>query len=368
MVSTLRPASVPSSTDPNVHFDKVRLPNPAGRQYLGRAIGPDEKLYASTTTGEILRYPINPNGTLGEDKVSSRSSRTPTAAGGLVHRAHVRPLLDAPTTSCSGSRDPRPRMKMRPTSPGRSHSSPAPNLSDVQDRVIHLPRAGATTSPTSPCFGPDARSTSGRPRPAAWRPDLAWGNRSERLLSAAILRLTPPSSGPAPRRLTRRGRQIQPLRQDRAADDLRNRRPQRLRPGLDSNGNLYAPANGSATGGNTPAGASGMPPIGDVAEPETDYLFRLRKGWLLRTPQSRRATRTSSTAATRQPAWTQYEIAEYPVGTKPDANWQPAAFDMGMHESPRWASIEYHGNARSAGRWKGKLLVVRTAAATTSSP
>ena len=58
-----------SNTDPNVHFDKVTLPTTAGRQYLGLAIGPDDKLYAGTTTGEILRFPINADGTLGTAEV-----------------------------------------------------------------------------------------------------------------------------------------------------------------------------------------------------------------------------------------------------------------------------------------------------------
>ena len=58
-----------SNTDPNVHFEKVGLPATAGRQYLGLAIGPDDKLYAGTTTGEILRFPINADGTLGAAEV-----------------------------------------------------------------------------------------------------------------------------------------------------------------------------------------------------------------------------------------------------------------------------------------------------------
>ena len=53
-----------------------------------------------------------------------------------------------------------------------------------------------------------------------------------------------------------------------------------------SNGQLYAPTNGSAAGGNTAAGG-GVPPITGLPQPETDYLFRIQPQRLLRPPQPR---------------------------------------------------------------------------------
>ena len=108
-----------------------------------------------------------------------------------------------------------------------------------------------------------------------------------------------------------------------------------------------------------------MPAITDVAEPETDYLFRIRKGYYYGHPNPVRheyVLNGGNPTAGVDP----YELAEYPVGTKPDPHWQPAAFDMGMHESPDGA-IEYHGSARSAGRSITSSWSSVTAAAATSS-
>ena len=77
-----------SSTDPNVHFDKVSLPTTAG-QYLGLAVGPDNKLYAGTTTGEIVRFLINTDGTFGPRKCSRRWSHTTGSRTELRYRAGV---------------------------------------------------------------------------------------------------------------------------------------------------------------------------------------------------------------------------------------------------------------------------------------
>ncbi len=51
------------------------------------------------------------------------------------------------------------------------------------------------------------------------------------------------------------------------------------------------------------------------------------------------------------------EVASYPVGTKPDANYRGYAFDFQMNKSPNGV-IEYRNNAFN-GVLKGKILVVR---------
>ena len=47
-----------------VSFEKVSLSTTSGKQYTSLVIGPDNRLYATTIDGFILRFPINSNGTL----------------------------------------------------------------------------------------------------------------------------------------------------------------------------------------------------------------------------------------------------------------------------------------------------------------
>jgi glucose/arabinose dehydrogenase len=346
-----------SSTDPNVHFDKVSLPTTAGRQYLGLAIGPDDKLYAGTTTGEILRFPINADGTLGAAEVLESLVTYDGGAPSFVTGLAFDPSSTADhlvlwvTRSAAAWED-------APDWTGKVTELTGPNLEDVQDRVIHLPRAVRDHVTDQPVFGPDGAiyfcqaSTS-----SMGDPDLAWGNRKEHLLSAAILRLDPAKlgTGTLDALTFDAGGKYNPYAKDAPltlyASGVRNAYDLVWH----SNGNLYAPTNGSATGGNTPAGP-GVPAITDVAEPETDYLFRIRKGYYYGHPNPVRheyVLNGGNPTAGVDP----YELAEYPVGTKPDPHWQPAAFDMGMHESPDGA-IEYHGSA-FGGALDHKLLVVR---------
>jgi glucose/arabinose dehydrogenase len=346
-----------SNTDPNVHFDKVPLPATAGRQYLGLAIGPDNKLYAGTTTGEILRFPINRDGTLGVAEVLESLVAYDGGAPSFVTGLAFDPSSTADhlvlwvTRSAAAWED-------APDWTGKVTELTGPNLEDVQDRVIHLPRAVRDHVTDQPAFGPDGAiyfcqaSTS-----SMGDPDLAWGNRKEHLLSAAILRLDPAKlgTGTLDALTFDAGGKYNPYAKDAPltlyATGVRNAYDLVWH----SNGQLYAPTNGSATGGNTPAGP-GVPAVKDVAEPETDYLFRIRKGYYYGHPNPVRheyVLNGGNPTAGVDP----YELAEYPVGTKPDPHWQPAAFDMGMHESPDGA-IEYHGSA-FGGALDHKLLVVR---------
>src|SRR4051812_22460722 len=55
--------------DPNVVFSKVSLPTASGRRFTGITIGPDHRLYAGTMDGEIVRFDINNDGTVGAPTV-----------------------------------------------------------------------------------------------------------------------------------------------------------------------------------------------------------------------------------------------------------------------------------------------------------
>ena len=147
-----------------------------------------------------------------------------------------------------------------------------------------------------------------------------------------------------------------------------------------SNGQLYVPTNGSASGGNTPAtpnplpagcanridsGTNGaytgpsVPGLTAVGE-QHDFLFRVVGGGYYGHPNPVRCewvlnggNPTSGTDTA--------QVTAYPVGTQPDRNWRGNAFDFGLHFSPNGA-IEYKSNT-FGGSLRGKLLVVRYSAA-----
>ena len=345
-----------SSTDPNVRFDKLALPDTVGRQYLSLAVGPDNKLYAGTAAGEIVRFPINADGTLGAAQVIDSLVRADGAASfvtGLAFDPSSTPdhLVLWVTRSAAAWFD-------APDWPGKVTELSGANLEAVQDRVVHLPRATRDHLTDQLAFGPDGAIYFCQAAESAMgEADLAWGNRPEHLLSAAILRLDVAKLG---------GGTLDALTPDGggAYDPYAPSAPLTIyatgvRNTFDlvwhSNGQLYAPGNGSASGGNTPAGP-GVPGITGVAETETDYLFRIAPGRYYGHPNPQRheyVLNGGNPTAGPDP----YEIPEYPVGTQPDPRWQPAAFDMGAHESPDGA-IEYLGGA-FGGALDHKLLVCR---------
>ncbi len=53
-----------AAADPSIAFEKVPLTTAQGQTYTGVTMGPDGRLYASTVTGLIQRFDINPDGTL----------------------------------------------------------------------------------------------------------------------------------------------------------------------------------------------------------------------------------------------------------------------------------------------------------------
>jgi hypothetical protein len=120
-------------------------------------------------------------------------------------------------------------------------------------------------------------------------------------------------------------------------------------------GQFYVPTNGGSAGGNTPAG-DGAPALTNLPEPENDWLFHVFPGGYYGHPN---------------PLWNHFvmnggnlkggdgfaEVGAYPLGTKPDPQWQPAIYDFGPHVSANGV-IEYLSNTFS-GKLKHDLIVCR---------
>jgi hypothetical protein len=200
-------------------------------------------------------------------------------------------------------------------------------------------------------------------------PDATWGNRAERVLSAAILRLDParlPATLPLDVK-TEDGGAYDPY----AANVPLTLHATGVRNAFDltwhRNGHLYAPTNGSAAGGNTPAtpatlpascarrGYTGpaVPALTNVPTAETDYVFDVKPGRYYGHPNPARCEWVlaggNPTGGTDP-----FQVGAYPVGTQPDPNMDLAGtYDAGLHASANGV-IEYRG-----GVLDGKLLVVR---------
>ena len=182
-----------------------------------------------------------------------------------------------------------------------------PDLSDYHDVVVNLPRGVKDHLNNQPVFGPDgALYFCQASNTAMGAPDHEWGWRPERLLSAAILRLdvTKLAGGTPLDVKTEDGGAYDPF----AAGAPLTIYATGIRNGYDllfhCNGQLYAPINGSAAGGNAPGvrptRAAPAPAASTPASPtpaptsrrcrtsqqtEDDTLLIVERGALLRPPQ-----------------------------------------------------------------------------------
>ncbi|WP_242919897.1 Ig-like domain-containing protein [Pontibacter liquoris] len=346
--------------------------------FTSLAIGPDHRLYAATSGGKIERWDINADGTFnnhvtiapfGTDRrllIGLRFDPAATASNLIAWISHSDPNFTG-AAEWSGK-----ISRVNLTTP----ASP-----QVVDYVINLPRSYKDHSTNSIDFGPDGAlyvvqgSNSGM-----GSPDAAWGNRSEKLLNAAVLRLdiarakvvglpvdvktadggsyNPYASG-APLTIYASG--------VRNAYDLV----------WHSNGQLYVPTNGSAAGSNIPALKNGMtwsngqvytgpdiPALTDVRQTQGDYLFRVQKGGyyghpnVLRNEYIMNGGNPTSREDPGEIVWTIDGVNYgYAVGTPAEPNYRGWAYDFGLNISPNGA-IEYKSNA-FGGKLQGKIMVCR---------
>ncbi|MEH1999820.1 MAG: Ig-like domain-containing protein [Nostoc sp.] len=368
----------------NITFEQISLPNVPAKPYTTVSIGPDNKLYAATLLGEILRFPINANGTLGKPQTISSLQ---TANGG--NRTIIGMHFDPSSTNASnlilwvtnnyywnGTVN-------APEWSGKITRLSGSNLETVQDYVVDLPRSSRDHLTNSIEFKPNqpkvlyvlqgSNNSTGAP-------NNAWSNRPERLLSAAVLRVDLSKITSLPLSVkTEDGGTYNPFKAGAAVTIFASG----IRNGYDlvwhTNGQLYVPTNGSAAGGNTPNTpiplplacqnridkatnraytSPSVPSIRNIGT-QRDYLFRVVKNGYYGHPNSKRCEWVlnggNPTAAT-DPG----EVKEYPIGTLPDRNWKGIAFDFGEHFSPN-GIIEYRSNVLG-GKLQGKLLVTRYSA------
>ncbi|HET9518879.1 MAG TPA: Ig-like domain-containing protein [Actinoplanes sp.] len=351
-----------------------------GSAFTSVVKGPDGRLYAGTLDGYIHRFPINADGTLGTPTVIDSVRAHATAAGlpGAPRRTVIGMAFDPASTAAN------PILWISdnyqfigvydvPDWSSKIAKLTGPDLGTYTEVVTDLPRSVKDHETNSLAFGPDgALYISQGSNNGMGAPEPAWGNRPDRLLSAAVLRLDPallPATLPLNVK-TEDGGSYNP----RAAGAPLTIHATGVRNAYDlvwhRNGHLYAPTNGSAAGGNTPATPTPLPascanrPDGPYTGPsvpaingnpqaETDFVFDVRPGRYYGHPNPTRCEWVLNGGNPTGGA-DPYQVDAYPVGTLPDRNYDVAnTYDAGLHASANGA-VEYIGGALD-----GKLLVVR---------
>jgi len=343
--------------DGNIVFSKTTQASSTGRRYSSLAWGPDNKLYAGTLDGQILRFSVGSGGTLGSPEVFTTVNTNngenrfiigmefdpaSTAGNLILWVSHAQGVLeDADDWT------------------GKISRLSGPNLATYQDYVVNLPRSVRDHLTNQIHFGDDGAIYFSQPSMNAMgAPDTAWV-RADHPLSGTVLRvdLSKITSAPVDVRTSDGGGSYNPSSPNAPvtiyATGVRN--------GYDfvfhSNGHLYMPANGSAAGGDTPAGPGGNPPA-VVGVPYTmhDYVFDVLPGKYYGQPNTTRGEYILN-GGNPTAGVDRNEVLSYPVGTQPDADYNYDAFDFGQNYAPT-GIIEYKSNT-FGGALRGRMLVTR---------
>lgn len=364
-----------ANSDPSIAFEKIGQPNATGQMYTGLTIGPDKKLYASTFDGKIFRWTIDGQGNL----VSPEQFNTVIAHEGtqrIITGLTFDPASTADNLILWISHG-QYAFENATDFTGKISRLTGPNLGVITDMVSNLPRSMKDHLTNQLVFGPDgALYFSQGSNTAMGGYDPVWGNRPEHLLNAAILRLDTKKVVPALDSRTKdAGGSYDPFAPGVPltiyATGIRNAYDLIWH----SNGHLYAPTNGSAAGGNTPAypnplftqpridqatrGPFSSAPIAslqNVRQTQNDYLFDVVNGGYYGHPNPVRGEFILN-GGNPNPGVDPNEVSLYPVGTQPDRNYRGAVYSFGQNYSPNGV-IEYKGNAFD-GKLNGKLLVAR---------
>ncbi|HEV7300165.1 MAG TPA: malectin domain-containing carbohydrate-binding protein, partial [Tepidisphaeraceae bacterium] len=347
--------------DSVIAFEKIALPTATGQKFTGVSIGPDGRLYAPTDAGDIYRYPINANGTLGVAQVIS-TVKNNNGGNRLISGVTFDPASTASNLILWVAHSDYKQVGAANHS-GKISRLTGSSLSTYRDFVVDLPRSYRDHTTNQPVFGPDGKLYFQQGSMSAMGgQDFAWNQRTESQLTAAVLQVDVAAiaadfnnTGPINVRTSDVGGSYNPFASNAPvklyATGVRN--------GYDllwhSNGHLYAPTNGSAANGTLPATPT-TSQITNVKQTQDDWLYDVKANGYYGHPNPSRnefyahgGNPTSGVDVNEQ--WS------YPVGTQPAANYSGPAYVFGQNYSPNGV-IEYKSNT-FGGALKGKMLVAR---------
>lgn len=351
-----------------VAFEKIALPTAQGAEITSLAIGPDGRLYGAVLDGEIRRWPLLADGTTGALEILD--SLRAAEGGDRLLIGLVFDPASTPANPIAWVTHTSYGFGEMPDWGGKISRLSGPSLATVDSFAVGLPRSSRDHVTNGIAFGPDgALYLLQGSNSAMGAPDLLWSERPERLLSAAVLRFDPALvSSPPLDAKTEDGGSYDPFAPGAPltiyASGVRNAYDLLWH----TNGELYVPTNGSAFGGNTPAGAAGapcagggsypgpaVPALGSVAA-QRDFLFRVLAGAYYGHPNPllcHFVLNGGNPSAGADAA----EVTQYPIGTLPDPAHGGFSHDFGLHRSPD-GILEYRSD-RFGAALQGKLLVAR---------
>lgn len=360
-------------------FEKQRVASNS-LPFTSLTFGPDGRLYAANINGQILRWNVKADGTLGQKQtfqavqpgrviigITFDPVRADPDGTSVLWITHNAPLSNDPS-------NPAPSFSGEVAKITFQDLREGPFEGVVQPYVVNLPRSAKDHLTNSLAFGPDGfLYLSQGSNSSMGAPDAAWANRPERLLNAAILRIDP--------NLPNAEHSLPVDVQTEALDGDPGFKPYNpyaagapvtiyatgVRNAYDlvwhSNGRLYVPTNGAAAGGNTPADPNHPdPPKTAITNgPDmNDYLFHVVPGGYYGHPNPLRdeyILNGGNPTSNQDPAEVvkQGQYNGYPVGIEPDPNYRGFVYDYGVGRSPNGV-VEYASPTPNA--LNGMLLVV----------
>ena len=375
-----------------VAFDHIHLPNTDGITFTGLTVGPDHRLYAGSFDGIIYRYDFLPDGTLSEpfkiqtvinaNKAMGDSPTGNRLITGICFQPGSTPdnmVLWITHGVCAIEHCPDWSSKLSRLS--------GPDLSEYQDYLVGLPRAWRDHLSFKISFGPDgALYFNQGSSSSTGAPDNKWGLRNEHLLTAACLRL---DTAAVARRIASGGGPLNVKTEDDGhyspfeKDAPLTLYATGIRCGFSmlwhSNGKLYSCLNGGAAGGAAPGtpdelgevphrndearfgkyNGGDVSPINYVTETQPDLFIAIEKGAYYGHPN---VTRGEYVMFGGNPDGKSdnYQVHDYPVGTKPDRNWHRPYWCLGISNSCN-GMIEYQSDTFN-GALKHKILTTRYSA------
>ena len=180
------------------NIEAVIQPSTKGTRYTSLAFGPDGNLYATTAVGEIQRFSVDANGNLGAPTTINSIRQ----AEGNKDRLLIGLAFDPSSTASNlvayvthtflGKFDGNVSRGIDAPWAGKLTKLSGPNLENVQDVVIGLPRSSKDHVTNSIAFNPAEPGVlyfvQGS-NTAMGAPDSTWNFQPERALSGAVLRL-----------------------------------------------------------------------------------------------------------------------------------------------------------------------------------